>query len=408
MSHLQMYPHDDIHDHLTGLPGRESILTHLDEDIPKALALININGFGDINQLYGQKFGDKVLQEVAFFLRHNLDLDNYCLYKMPGDEFAITTDLDKTVLYNMLMKLIYRFDSYKFKIDTHTLYLSVTAGLSCSSGPSMLEHAKQALKWAKESKRPLAYMRETLVNGCGLGKCHEMLENIKFALEYDKVYPLFQPIYCNRTSKVLKYEALMRIDIGKEKTLSPQDFLEFSKKARLYPQLTKRIIRKSLNAFENREESISINLSIEDIMSPDVSSYLFDEINAFKEPERIVIEITETEGIDNHDIVKDFVQQLKKHGVKIALDDFGSGYSNFSHLLDLNADIIKIDGSIIQRICSDAKSKILTKTIAGMAKEMGMRVVAEFVSDQGILEEVISLGIDESQGFHLGKPQRLI
>jgi len=125
------------------------------------------------------------------------------------------------------------------------------------------------------------------------------------------------------------------------------------------------------------------------------------ELKQFNEqqPEKLI------EEIGDYTMIKVFVQEVKKYGAKIAIDDFGSGYSNFMHLLELKADFIKIDGSIIKNILHDQNSQILTQTIVSMANKLNMEVIAEFVSSKEILDAVMLLGVDHSQGYYLGEPK---
>jgi EAL domain-containing protein (putative c-di-GMP-specific phosphodiesterase class I) len=117
-----------------------------------------------------------------------------------------------------------------------------------------------------------------------------------------------------------------------------------------------------------------------------------------------VLEIVETECIDNFNEVSDFVAVIKIRGCKIAIDDFGSGYSNFAYLMKLNVDYIKIDGSLIKEIDKDTNSQIITSTILDFSQQLSIATVAEYVHDQAVLDYVQKLGIDYVQGFHLGEP----
>ena len=125
----------------------------------------------------------------------------------------------------------------------------------------------------------------------------------------------------------------------------------------------------------------------------------------FVDPSRITFEILETEEIENYNLLYKFISKIKELGCKFAIDDFGTGYSNLEHLMKLKVDYLKIDGSIIKRMPEDKGARILTEAVVSFSKELKIKTIAEFVSDQNIYEMVKLLGVDYSQGYYLGKPE---
>lgn len=394
-------------DRLTGLPNRVKLMEDVESGEFVAIGLLNLDAFQELNNLFGHKIGDEILQNFALYLRENLNEENCYLYKLPSDEFAILSKLalEKEVFKHIVIRLIHTLDSHRFFIGGHEIYLSVTAGMSCGAGAEMLINANIALKNAKRNKLPYElydahkHEKEHYANN------QEMIKTLKYALSNDLVLAYYQPIYNNITQKVDKYETLMRIVNEEGKVLSPYFFLDVAHKSKIYPELTKAILRKAFTMFQDKETCFTVNLSIEDIRNSNTQAYIFDMLSTFANPENVVFEIIESEGIDNYKIVKEFVAEVKKYGARIAIDDFGSGYSNFMHLLELEANTIKIDGSIIKNILEDRNSQILTKTIVSMAKELNMKIVAEFVSSKELQEAVIAMGIEHSQGYYLGEPK---
>ena len=140
-------------------------------------------------------------------------------------------------------------------------------------------------------------------------------------------------------------------------------------------------------------------------MNKDIHNILFENIEEFSNPSNITIEIVESEGINNFKEVNRFLNRLKVYGCKVAIDDFGSGYSNFEYILKLDADYIKIDGSLIKNIDQNKDSQDIVRTIVSFAKLKGVLTIAEFVSSKEIYEKVSELGIDYSQGYYFGKPE---
>ncbi|MBU4111152.1 EAL domain-containing protein, partial [bacterium] len=188
------------------------------------------------------------------------------------------------------------------------------------------------------------------------------------------------------------------------KIISPYFFLEIAKKAKLYNELTKIVIRKSFAAFENNAHEFSVNITIDDIINEDTRDFIYSYIQNNSVANRVTFEIVESENIENFETIERFINVVKSFGCKIAIDDFGTGYSNFEYLMRLQADFIKIDGSIIKEILHDKKSELITSVIVAFAKEMHIQVIGEFVENKEINDKLIQLGVNKSQGYYFHKP----
>ena len=227
---------------------------------------------------------------------------------------------------------------------------------------------------------------------------------IREALIDNRIICHYQPIMNLSTGKVSKYETLVRMIDKDNNIVPPVQFLNVSKKTKLYPHITAEVIHQACNIFKDRKESFSVNLSIDDIKDANTVQEIIKTIIKTKTASRIIFEILESEGIENYDEVINFITQIKALGAEIAIDDFGTGYSNFEHVLRLNVDYIKIDGSLIKGMSENNKHKIIVETIIDFAKKVGSKTIAEFVSDEATFLIVKELGIDFSQGYYTGKP----
>jgi EAL domain-containing protein (putative c-di-GMP-specific phosphodiesterase class I) len=235
-----------------------------------------------------------------------------------------------------------------------------------------------------------------------------MITLIKKALETDGVKPFFQPIYNFHTDKIEKFECLMRIIDEKDEVVLPFKFLDIAKKTKLYPKLTNKMIEKSAIFFKDTSYEFSINLTVEDLLNDDTMEFLLHTIKDNEIEDKIVLEIVESEHIDNYDEAIRILDRFKSIGVRIAIDDFGSGYSNFDYLIRLKADYVKIDGSIIKQIESDESAKELVLSIVRFAKKSNMKIIAEFVSSEKIANILRDIGVDYAQGFYYGKPEQTL
>jgi EAL domain-containing protein (putative c-di-GMP-specific phosphodiesterase class I) len=232
-----------------------------------------------------------------------------------------------------------------------------------------------------------------------------MIKKIKNAIKDDRIVVYFQPIFDNETGKIKSYESLVRLIEKDGKVLSPYFFLDIAKKAKLYKQIAKIVIDKSCRAFTNSHHDFSLNFEIDDLLDKELVDFTLKTAQKYNVIKQLTFEILESESIEDIDSVIAFTNLVSKHGCKISIDDFGSGYSNFMHVLRLKADYLKIDGSLIKNIHQDNDAKIIVNSIVNFAKELGLKTVAEFIHCQEVQDEILRLGIDYSQGYLLGEPK---
>lgn len=397
-------------DKLTKLPNRFKLLETIKKYKKPALILLNIDAFKEINDFYGSEAGDIVLHSIAIRLKEHIKNTDFELYKLQADEYAICGDGDysKEYLESFIKRIHDDIDNYNMEIYGQNISVRITAGISIDTPSSVLAKADIALKAAKKKHKDYIFYDDSMMIMKEFEQNIKWVNVLKKALEDNRIVSYFQPIINNQTGKIEKFESLVRL-IGEDgKVYSPFYFLEVSKRARLYHQITKRVMLDSINVFKNREYEFSINLSIEDIMDERMYEFILSEIKKDKIGKKMVFEILESDGIDNYEVVAQFIKEVKNYGCKVAIDDFGSGYSNFAHLLALDVDYIKIDASIIKKTDTDRNSQIISQTIVDFSKRLNIKTVAEFVHSKEVFSVVKSFGIDYSQGYYIGEPKREI
>lgn len=204
-------------------------------------------------------------------------------------------------------------------------------------------------------------------------------------------------------------EVLMRIfDAEKNEYISPYHFLDIAKQANLYHQLSQQVIIKSIRHFSASKKYFSINLSADDISNSQTRRLLVQLINEYQVGHLMTIELVESELCNiNNDRFIAFINQLKELGCKIAIDDFGSGYSNFDYLLALPIDILKIDGSLIKSISKNKKHLVLVESIINLCHRLNIEVVAEYICDEEVFKQVKALKPQYFQGYYFSKPRKL-
>lgn len=233
-----------------------------------------------------------------------------------------------------------------------------------------------------------------------------MTNVISDAILYDRIVPYFQPIRDNRTKEITKYEALMRLSDKDRNIYAPGQFLEIAKDYHLYLQLSQLMIRKVLELFRDRKECVFLNLSAYDIGSKSNRSFLYDLLSELPPEacERITFEILESEKVRDFQEMVEFLNDIRKFGVKIAIDDFGAGFSNFTAIIRVNPDFIKIDGDLIINCDKDPVKKICLQAITDIARGIDAELIAEHVENSDEQETVESVNIEYTQGYYFSKP----
>lgn len=394
-------------DRLTKLPNRLKLIEDIELSVDKShrhLALVNIDSFKDINDLYGYKVGDEILKQVSTRIR-DFCSDLGSIYKLPNDEFAVfvTEKFDEHEFYKIIKKLLEKINEIKFGTADQSIFISFSCGIS-SNKDALLIKANTALQTAKNASKNIVVYKNSLDAKGQITKNINTLLVLKEAIAKNQITPYFQPIYNTRSKRIEKYESLARIVTEDGKVISPYVFLDIAIKSKLYPEITKAMIIKSFEFFKDKEYQFSVNLSILDIQNQEILKFILSKLREFPEPQRVIFEILESHKIDDYQEMKSFISEVKKYGCKIAIDDFGSGYSNFSHILELKVDCLKIDSSLVKHVTTDENSKTIIKTIVNFASNLGLKTIAEFVEDDESLKILEDIGVDFIQGYYIGKP----
>ena len=237
---------------------------------------------------------------------------------------------------------------------------------------------------------------------------YRMVNVIHYALSHDGVIPYYQGIYDNSEQKIHHYEALMRLKDENGKVYTPFAFLDVARSyGLLYDALSMEMLRKVFDAFRDAGgKSVSINLGMRDIQNGELTRYIYGFLSTAPHPENFIFEILENEDVDEYETLLQFVDSIHKLGGKISIDDFGSGYSNLLHVINIPADYLKIDGSIVRECCRNKASESLVRLISAWNRmnERESRIVAEFVENEEIQNKLLRYSIDYSQGYLFSKP----
>lgn len=394
---------------ISGLPNRNKLLEDIKTYNFTYMAILNIDKFQSFNDIYGEDVGNIAIRLSGEFLSNAVTDLPLLVYHIGGDEFAIVCiqniNTDKEIFTQTIENIIEKYKNHIFNYEDKTFKFSMSAGIAKASEDKMLSYADMALKDAKKRNIQLAFFDEDK----NLEQKHksdiECRKKIEFALKYNGILSYFQPIIpIQDTHQPTKYESLVRLKDKSGKIIAPFNFLDVAKANRLYEKISQNVIDNTLSAIQQFKIPVSLNISLSDMINVKTTDYLFGALDTFGYNHLLTIELLETEDFQNYSDVENFCTRVKSYGIKIALDDFGSGYSNFSHALRLPIDYIKIDATLISKVDKDEHSMIMVETIVDLAKRLEVETIAEFVASQEILDTVKKLGVDYAQGYHLGKP----
>jgi len=386
----------------------------IDGAIEPIAVMLKIENFEDIESFYGQSMLQLIEDKLSHILETFIPID--CefekIYALGYGEYVFAKDRHNCH-YN-LEKITQNLKVFQecinnTKINIGDLEYDISILLSFSYGENVLENLRYGIKKLHTTKQNFIFSNDLAILEYNKAKENiETLKIIKEAIGDFKIVSYFQAIIDNKTQKVAKYESLVRLISNDGKVLSPYLFLETAKKGRYYNDITSIVLTNSFKALRILNTEISINISAIDIEKTTTRETIFRLI---KENEslahRVVFELLEDEHVKDFDVIKSFIQEVKKSGVKIAIDDFGSGYSNFGRLLDYQPDILKIDGSLIKNILTDSYSLNVVETIIAFAKKQNIKIIAEFVENEAIFNLLKELDIDYSQGYYFAKPDSL-
>ena len=402
-------------DLLTGLPNRNQLLEDLKSAIKPILLYLNIDNFSGFNDFYGKSISDNTLIRLSHILTQMKDKNRFRLYKLEEDQFILLFEEG----YLSQDNFQYFFDNLIGEIETeisnpnvenrNRISVSITGGAATyyvnEDYQKLILYSNIARKKAQQEHKKFLLFHHSMRKSEDYAHNIEWIKRIKEAIDDDRIVCYYQPIFDNKTSKLNKYESLVRLIDKDGQAISPFFFLDIAKKAKLYPQITKIIIDKTFDTFKKLEDvEFSINLTIDDILSEKTTSYIYQQLEGYPNPSRVIFEITESQEVSDYKLINKFIKYVKQYNVKIAIDDFGSGYANFEHILNIDADFIKIDGSLIKNIDTDENSYIITEAIINFSKKLGRKTIAEFIHSKEVYKIVKELGADYSQGFYLGTP----
>lgn len=411
-------------DHLTGVANRRRFIQDLGHEIRRmegasvsgVLLLIDLDHLKLVNDTAGHAAGDQIIVQVAGLLKRASREDDL-LARISGDEFALAyRDMDEQKGLQKAQELLQSINDLKPRFGGRVINISASIGIVSipqdgRQPVELLAKADAAMSSAKKAGRN----RIMFYNAADMAR-ERMDSQLTWkdrlidALESDKLFLMYQPIMNVRAGKISHYEVLVRMRGDKGVYLPPDKFIPTAEQFGLIQRVDRVVITKAIAALGRLPEQMShvgfsINLSGLTIGDPDIYPLIVQELHQSGiAAERVAFEITETTACEQLSSAVEFIEKVRQLGCKVLLDDFGVGFSSFSYLKHLRADMLKIDGSFIREINSSGADQLFVKALVDVARGMGMQTVAEFVENQEVYDRVAELGIDYVQGYHIGRP----
>ncbi len=412
------------YDDLTELPNRNLFMDRLHQAITRskrgnkqmALVVIDLDQFKKINETLGHEAGDQVLQEVSLRLS---DCLRKCdsIARLSSDIFAITLEsIGKADDIHQIVKKLLENISKPFNLTRHEIYITSSAGISIyptdGTELSILQrNAEAAMYKAKEEGRNSYQFYKTEMNEKSYQRM--MLENsLRLALDKNEFLLHYQPQVDLSDGKIFGAEALLRWQHPKLGLVSPADFIPTLEETDLIIPVGEWVLKtacqqlkdwQSSGAFQNLR--ISVNLSSRQFARPGIVDTIRKVVQETGiKPHLLEIEITESTIMHNIQTTIDSLKAISAMGIRVAIDDFGIGYSSLAYLKRFPIDTLKIDRAFIRDLTIDSDDEAITSLIVAMARSLKLDVIAEGVETNNQLLFLKNTGCNYIQGFLFSKP----
>jgi diguanylate cyclase (GGDEF)-like protein/PAS domain S-box-containing protein len=417
--------HDAAHDTLTGLVNRREFEVRIERALSSAkerstshvLCYMDLDNFKIINDTAGHAAGDELLKQVANLLS-GLFRQRDTLARLGGDEFGLLLEncpLERGV--TIASEVIAQVNRLPFTWQERSYQIGISIGIvpidaATESLSQALSQSDVACYTAKELGRGRVHVHQWQQNESAQ-RLGEILRaaHVREALEYEHFQLYCQPIVPLQSDAGAEhYEVLLRLLDGAGQLMLPAAFFPSAERFGLMVNIDRWVIRAALQQyaaiFGHREGPvITINLSAYSLNDETLLDTIYQQFRQNNiQPECVCFEITETAAIHNLTRAQRFASEIRRMGGRIALDDFGSGFSSFRYLKNLPVDYLKIEGSFVREMLESASDRVMVAAINQVGHTLGIQTIAEHVSEAAIAEQLRWLGVDYAQGFGIGPP----
>jgi diguanylate cyclase (GGDEF)-like protein len=413
--------HLALHDSLTGLPNRayfqQEASEHIEALDPRhavaALVVLDIDDFKEVNDALGHDAGDELLCQVAVRLREAVGESGF-LSRLGADEFAVLlpTVEDEHVPERLAERVLATFES-AFHVDDFSFDLRVSAGIAVFPEDgldvrTMLQHADIALFAAKRTRS--GYQRYEAARDRNSRRRLRLMSELRQAARDGSLLVHYQPQADLASGRIVGAEALVRWQHRQYGMVSPADFVPLAEQTGVIREVTQHVLRRAVEQQRAWRElghdlQVAVNISACDLRSPDFVQELRTLLAEHEvAAASIELEITEHGLIDDLDGAVTVLEELRQLGVKLAVDDYGTGYSSIRYLSRLPVDTLKIDRSFVTSMTTVPADAIIVRSTIDLAERLGLKVVAEGVETASVWQSLRESGCARAQGFYLSRP----
>jgi diguanylate cyclase (GGDEF)-like protein len=390
----------------------QAIKTAQRQSFNPAVFIMDLDLFKDVNDTLGHHAGDALLQEVALRLRSCLrDMDTVA--RLGGDEFSVVTNDISFEGVVVVAKKVIQALSKPFELEEQRIHIGVSIGAAVfpqhgENSNDLIRHADIAMYEAKNNKSGFQVYDEALDSH--RLQAFNLVSDLKQAIVDDTLNLYYQPKIDVKTGDVLAAEALLRWIHPEHGFINPEEIVALAEKNGIMNDLTNWVLNRALKTCASWQGAgfavgVAVNLSAHNIHR----GMLTDRISALLGLNRIganelILEITEGAMMNNPDHAVLVLNELKAMGVQLSIDDFGTGFSSLSYLKKLPVSELKIDRSFVMDIRDDESDELIVRSTIELAHNLGMRVTAEGIENEDILNILAAMGCDEGQGYHICRP----
>ncbi len=413
------------YDSITGLYNRNYFVRLLGEMLQKAenhndiitVMMIDIDDFHNINDGFGMVIGDEIVQQFGFFLKGLLG-ENAMLCHMDSDVYCLAIYApNENCCVEYIHKAIKQRTKLPFRLS-NGLEITITVSIGVAEYPEASNSALELINCAEIvmykckalGKNSIQYYDAATLNA--FLKSIEIEQRLKEAVTHNYFELYYQPQYNTGNKKLRGMEVLIRWKENGEYIASPAVFIPIAEKNGLIIPIGNLVVEESVKQYSKwRKEYgvsliLSINISARQYQRDNFVDSLLQVLDKYDvEPSEVELEVTESILIDDFDAFYEKLKILKDHGIRISLDDFGTGFSSLSYLKKLPINTLKIDKSFIDTVLTDSATRVITESIVDMVKALGYESIAEGVENEQQYQYLHAIGCDVIQGYLLGKPQ---
>ncbi len=417
--------HLAMHDALTDLPNRHALQRMMERALkssgssPGALLFLDIDHFKYVNDHFGHRTGDQIVTAVGGVLREAVQNENGEVYRIGGDEFAIhLPETLRAKAVQIAERALTAIRHYRLKVAEGRIFSNVSASIGIGMYPfhgdtvaALFANVDLSLYQAKDLGRNRYALFDPEVNALrNTHKRTHWAKKLRDALDQDRITLFAQAVVRLSDRHITHHEILLRIRDSNDTYIAPGNFLEIAESLGIVQEIDLCVITKVLAHIKQQGQADAKVRYFVNVSGISMSSTAWTErfaailAKSGVKPNQLVLEITETAALSQIDVTLKFIRRIKELGCRIALDDFGAGFSSFYYLKQFDVDYLKIDGNFIRNLASDTGSRLFVKALNDVAQGLKKQVIAEWVEDAEALEILVKMGTEYGQGYLFQKP----